>query len=370
MRVLALEAYYGGSHKAFIDGWSSHSRHRWTVLGLPAHKWKWRMRHAAITFAEQAKDLIAEGSAFDLLFCSDMLNLAEFEGLAPEPIRQLPTVVYFHENQLTYPARQEHERDLHFGMINGTTALAAEQVWFNTAFHRDSFLGALKTLLGRMPDYNHPEMVKAIERKSAVYPQGISELPRKLLRSPGPPRILWVARWEHDKNPELFFRAMYRFREEGLDFRLSVIGEQFSETPVIFADAHKRLSGRIDHWGYQATRDEYESALANADVVVSTADHEFFGVGILEAVAAGAYPLLPKRLAYPEIFGNESAFFYDGSFENLANVLKALLGRTSEGNLWERRPNRLAEVAEKYYWKNLTPRLDEALERVVTMPRS
>ena len=35
MKVLALEPYYGGSHKAFLDGWQKHSRHEFTVLGLP-----------------------------------------------------------------------------------------------------------------------------------------------------------------------------------------------------------------------------------------------------------------------------------------------------------------------------------------------
>ena len=36
MRILALEPYYGGSHQAFLDGWTAHSRHAFTVLGLPA----------------------------------------------------------------------------------------------------------------------------------------------------------------------------------------------------------------------------------------------------------------------------------------------------------------------------------------------
>ena len=55
MQVLALEPYHGGSHEAFLDGWSSRSRHEWTVLGLEAYKWKWRMRHAAITLADDVR---------------------------------------------------------------------------------------------------------------------------------------------------------------------------------------------------------------------------------------------------------------------------------------------------------------------------
>ena len=111
MNILALEPYYGGSHRAFIDGLSKVSKHNWTLLTLPAHKWKWRMRHSAITFASQVSDLTEKSQSWDLLFCSDMLNLAEFTALAPAKIARLPKVIYFHENQLTYPVRIEDERD-------------------------------------------------------------------------------------------------------------------------------------------------------------------------------------------------------------------------------------------------------------------
>ena len=89
MRILALEPYYGGSHKAFLDGWSKHSRHDWTILGMRAYKWKWRMRHAALSFAEQLRE---RDDPWDMVFCSDMLDLATFRGLAPERIRSLYSV--------------------------------------------------------------------------------------------------------------------------------------------------------------------------------------------------------------------------------------------------------------------------------------
>ncbi|MHC5144613.1 MAG: tRNA-queuosine alpha-mannosyltransferase domain-containing protein, partial [Planctomycetota bacterium] len=70
---MTLEAYYGGSHKAFLDGWQAHSEHDFTLLSLPPSKWKWRMRHAAITFAQQVNKLVQAGETWDALFCSDML---------------------------------------------------------------------------------------------------------------------------------------------------------------------------------------------------------------------------------------------------------------------------------------------------------
>ncbi|MCA9437392.1 MAG: DUF3524 domain-containing protein, partial [Candidatus Omnitrophica bacterium] len=126
MKILALEPYHGGSHRAFLEGWSERSEHDWTILGLPPYKWKWRMRHSAIHFAGETERSFLGENRPDLLFCSDMLNLAELVGLLPRPLAEVPKVVYFHENQLTYPVVAESERDYHFGYTNMTTALAAD----------------------------------------------------------------------------------------------------------------------------------------------------------------------------------------------------------------------------------------------------
>ena len=42
-----------------------------------------------------------------------------------------------------------------------------------------------------------------------------------------------------------------------------------------------------------------------ADVVVSTALHEFQGLAVMQAVAAGCVPVVPDRLAYRETYAEE-----------------------------------------------------------------
>jgi glycosyltransferase involved in cell wall biosynthesis len=115
------------------------------------------------------------------------------------------------------------------------------------------------------------------------------------------PLILWNQRWEHDKRPDRFFALLYRLQDAGIAFRLAVAGENFRKEPPEFKEAHQRLADCIVHWGYAPTRTHYLTLLDQADLVISTADHEFFGISILEAVAAGAFPLLPARLSYPEL---------------------------------------------------------------------
>ena len=365
MKILALEPYYGGSHRAFIDGWINKSRHEWTLLSLPPYKWKWRMRHSAVTFADQVGALVIEGRQWDVLFCSDMLNLAEFVGLVPVNIRRLPRVVYFHENQLTYPVRFESERDYQFAVTNMTTALAADSVWFNSTFHMNSFLEALGKFLRKMPDYNSPEAVLKIRNKSHVYPPGIDFFDERAPRKPGPLRILWAARAEHDKNPEDFFEALKILKDKGKEFRLNVIGERFRDEPEIFARAKDYFAEHIDRWGYLQSREEYIKALTEADVIVSTAHHEFFGISVVEAITAGAYPVLPNRLAYPEVLGLGKTdcvdqFFYNGSVKALADKLLVLARDAKDNNIWHG-DNRAVKLIQRFEWNNLAPVLDKAL---------
>jgi glycosyltransferase involved in cell wall biosynthesis len=368
MYILALEPYYGGSHKAFIDSLSKVSENTWSILTLPAHKWKWRMRHSAITFARMAAELLKKGQTPDIVFCSDMLNLAEFAALAPVDISRLPKVIYFHENQLTYPVRHEDERDYQFAMTNLTSALAADAVWFNSKFHMNSFLKALWKFLKSMPDFQPLEAAEIIRAKSSVHPPGIDDLKPLHQKQTGPLRILWAARWEHDKNPELFFEALEILKANEVKFRLSVIGQSFRDRPDVFAKAHHRFADHIDHWGYQKTRSDYERVLKQAHVIVSSANHEFFGISVVEAIAAGACPLVPDRLSYPEILGlaqieKTEQFFYDGSPGDLAHKMGRLADRLDKGELFPATINPAA-LTDRFKWNNLASQYDRAFEQI------
>jgi glycosyltransferase involved in cell wall biosynthesis len=362
MKILALEPYYGGSHRAFLDGLVAHSRHEWEILSLPPHHWKWRMRHAAATFARELQSR-TESSEYDFLFATSMLNLAEFRGLAPASFRSIPTVLYFHENQLTYPVQNEDQRDLHFAMTHLVSIETAHAVWFNSAFHRDEFLTAAQKLLRRMPDDSlRPILDAGVQKCQVQYPGIKPQTVPKTARPNRPIRILWAARWEFDKNPETFFEAIGLLKERGVDFRLNVIGEQFDDCPTVFEKAKDRFADHIDRWGYQPSSEAYQAALAESDLFVSTADHEFFGLSTVEAIDTGARPLLPRRLAYPELLApiaDADDFFYDGTATELADRITNFAKHPDK--IDDPRPR---EAIARFHWDRRAAEIDSRLDEV------
>ncbi|XP_048857235.1 glycosyltransferase-like domain-containing protein 1 [Brienomyrus brachyistius] len=284
MSILLVEPFYGGSHKQLVD-LLQEELSDCVLHTLPAKKWHWRARTAAVHFMQA----IPASTTYRVIFSSSVLNLAELIALRPD-LRHLRKVLYFHENQLVYPVRKCQDRDFQFGYNQILSCLVADVVLFNSSFNMESFLTSIPTFLKLMPDHRPAGLDALIRRKCRVF-----YFP---LRFPDVSR-------EHDKDPELFFTTLLKLKEEGLSFQVSVLGETFTEVPDVFSSARELLAARVLHWGFLSSREQYLAVLCQADVVVSTARHEFFGVAMLEAVHCGCYPLCPKALVYPEIFPAE-----------------------------------------------------------------
>ncbi len=373
MRVLFIEPYDGGSHRAFREGLAQRSVHEIDSLTLPPRFWKWRMRGGAAWFADAAAALDGD---YDLIMATDYLNLADLRGLLPPRLRDLPALLYMHENQLTYPLSPEEEFDFHFGFTNIISCLAADRVVFNSEWHRDLFLDALPAYLGRMPEAVPRDVRSRIAGKSSVLPVGIDRAPlppdsyagylggpcssdagRPWPRNGRQHVILWNHRWEFDKRPDLFTRSLLRLAAAGHDFRLLLLGDSRHNEDA-FAALRDGLGDRIDAWGRRPDRAAYDSCLAQADIVVSCAAQEYFGIAVAEAIHAGAYPVLPDEQVYPSLYGRlcRGRHFYSGE-DQLTALLGDLISGGDCGHVCSLRMD-----CDEFCWDNLAAKYDALLE--------
>lgn len=366
MKICLIEPFHTGSHAAWACEYARCSRHDVELLTLSGRHWKWRMHGGAVTLARRF--LESDGKP-DLLLASDMLDLTTFLALTRKKSAALPTALYFHENQLTYPwsptdADPVQQRDAHYAFINYTSALAADAVLFNSRYHRETFIGELPAFLKGFPDENEHESLSLLSEKSAVLPLGLDlqrldiHRPTETKAAGAPPLILWNHRWEYDKNPEEFFAALACLQEEGLRFEVAILGESYRKFPKVFTEARQRLGKRIVHFGYAENFADYARWLWRADILPVTSSHDFFGASVVQAIYCRCAPLLPRRLAYPEHLpaALQERFLYDG-FDDLLGRLRTMLQ-----SLPVPETAALREHVGRYDWGELAGRYDDLFE--------
>ncbi len=377
MRILLVSPYHGGSHASWAHGLERHSRHTIELLTLPDRFWKWRMHGGAATLARR---FLTDHQRPDVILATDMLDLTTFLALTRSVTADAPAVLYMHENQLTYPLpaerdggpmrRQGGERDHHYAFVNFSSMLAADRVVFNSAFHRDAWFHALPRFLRHFPEHNELGSVDELRSRSCVLPVGIEtddlEASAATPDSPAPPLIIWNQRWEYDKNPAQLLRALREVADRGVAFRLAVCGQAFGKSPPGFEGIEEMFGDRLIHLGF-AGAEHYRRLLVQATLTVSTADHEFFGVAVLEAMAAGACAVLPERLSYPELISGPEV-----SAEARERCLYRSYEELVETIVWALEDNRaatrigkqLARNARRFDWRRVAPAYDTLFESV------
>jgi glycosyltransferase involved in cell wall biosynthesis len=365
MKILLIEPYYTGSHKKWAEGFKKYSSHHVKILSMKGQFWKWRMHGGAVTLAKMFNDMDWKP---DLILSTDMLDLTTFLALTRAKSNGIPTAIYFHENQISYPWSPEDrdilaKRDNHYGFINYASALSADKVFFNSNFHMKIFLNDLKPFLKNFPDNNETDTIEEIKNKSDVLDLGLdfSNFKSTSSQKTDTPTILWNHRWEYDKNPELFFDVMKKIKDKEIDFNLIIIGESFGNSPKIFEQAKIEFEKHIIKWGYQKSINDYVNCLFMSDIIPVTSNHDFFGISVMEAVFCNVWPILPDRLSYKELFKNK------GHTENIYTNDNQLMKKIEAAikNIHPIRNQSLKKVAQKYDWKRLAGVYDSKFEKII-----
>lgn len=328
MKILLLSAYHAQSHKQWCEGLiSSFPEYSWELLSLPPRYFNWHMRANALIWSKFNRKVLS--ADFDLIIATSMTDLHGLRGFLPG-LADIPGILYFHENQFEYPANVSHKGQIELQLVSFYSALCADQIVFNSLHNQQSFIAGLQQLLKKLPDFVPIKQIEEIQRKASVLPVPLYDhcycIDKSLSKNFS---IVWNHRWEYDKWPENFFLALLKLKQLDVEFDVHVLGQQFRQRPAIFDEMQKILSENIQTWGYIENIEDYQQVLRSADVVVSTALHDFQGLAVLEAVACDCLPVVPDRLAYPQFF--EEKYRYPSHVENnekqaevLANHLKCL----------------------------------------------
>jgi len=298
-RILLLSGYDAASHKRWREQLTGmFGDYHWQTLALPPRFFRWRIRGNPLSWLNEP----ALRESWDLVIATSMVDLASLRSFHPR-LAQTPTVLYMHENQFAFPVSSKQNASAEPQMVNLYSAISADCVVFNSAWNRDSFLAGAWGFLDQMPDGVPDGLIAGLREKSRIIPVPIEDrlfVDHERRVNWACPHLLWNHRWEYDKGPERLLKFLQALDKRGVPFRLSVVGEGFRNHPKAFGQIHHQFGSRIEQWGFLESRSDYDQLLRRAEIVVSTALHDFQGLSMLEAMASGCVPLAPDRLAYRE----------------------------------------------------------------------
>ena len=356
VRIFLASSYHSGSHRAWAEGYAANSEHEVHLATMPGAFWQWRLTGSFVSLAVAIEEMAGRHGRPDAILATSLVDVAGLRGMVSRRFGRVPTALYMHENQITYPAISRSRTERNYGLINWTSLIAADAVAFNSEFHREALMKALPPFLNEFPDERQHGHLEAVESKSIVLPVGcaIGEIP--IGPKDDPPLVLWNHRWDPDKDPASSIAVMTQLAETGIDFRIAFTGERFVKQRREYDESIAALGHRVvvdDH----LERSEYLEVLGRSTIVMSTALQEFFGVSVVEAMAAGALPILPRRLVYPERIPSELAdqTLYgsrDEAVELLASALESTAQTRALGAALR------AEV-DRYDWSVVAPAYDE-----------
>ena len=337
IKILLLSGYHAASHRYWCDQLvQGLTEFDWTQVSLPDRHFYWRIRSNALTFSSEHKALLQQH--YDLLVVTSMVDLCNLRGLMPH-LSAVPAILYFHENQFAYPERKPNGNLINAQLTCVYAALSATQLVFNSTFNRDSFYAGAETLFKGMPDGTNADLLAHLPSRSSVIPvpvkydsvqQTVGSNQSREYRSPV--EIVWNHRWEYDKQPEVFFSALKHLIDSGVSCKVHVMGQSFREVPECFSQFQSSYHSTIETWGYQP-EEHYRRVLKQADIVVSSALHDFQGLGMLEAIASGCTPVAPDRMAYPEYIPEPLLYSVGAGVEQEALNLSAALRSVIEHDI-------------------------------------
>ncbi|XP_074926348.1 tRNA-queuosine alpha-mannosyltransferase isoform X5 [Chelonoidis abingdonii] len=342
MSILLIEAFYGGSHKQLADLLQEEIE-ECVLYTLPAKKWHWRARTAALYFMQT----VPANANYRILFASSVLNLTELIALRPD-LGKLKKVLYFHENQLAYPVQKYQERDFQYGYNQILSCLVADIVVFNSAFNMESFLTSIGKFLKLIPDHRPKDLEKIIRPKCQVlhFPVRFPDVSRFMpehklahlekitgVRGNGDTYLFRCLPFQQKyRATESLMKNSSSSPESGLceaQSGLCTTQQERLQYPLTSLEKLNKSEASESTNQEVSCQEDKQHVTFNPCNLLSGTDYQQRPLHIvwphrwIEAVYCGCYPLCPNALVYPEIFPAEYLYSTpEQLFKRLQNFCK------------------------------------------------
>ena len=117
---------------------------------------------------------------------------------------------------------------------------------------------------------------------------------------------------------------------------------------------------QIVQFSYMESRRAYAALLSQADILPVTSNQDFFGGSIVEAIHCGCFPLLPNRLAYPELLPER--YHRDCIYETETDLTDQLVQLIREG---VPKLDGLSQSVLRFDWREKAPEYDALFQEMV-----
>lgn len=213
--------------------------------------------------------------------------------------------------------RMAHPDAYLVGFVHGCSSIPGDLMgWYTWANGLESawFEEMYDSLLVQTPytfRYARTWMTKAVLVGSPFDPAPFVNTEEKVID------VIWPHRCSPDKGFDDFL-AVARILAKDYRIVVTTAGE-------LSSGAYEQLMsvGVTAYSGCTGTF--YKSRLAEAKVVLSTAQQETWGYAVMEAVASGAIPLVPGRACYPYLYHPDYQYADGATPEQIARSVKDLL---------------------------------------------
>jgi len=274
---------------------------------------------------------------FDILFLEDRDSASDLLRLYYPIFGVVPIIFFQHTSHSCIPRQHKGISGDLFRMSEFANFVAAAEVWLGSKSHRDIILNSAGHLFTE-------DFLRMIERKIRIIALGLDMdeiCPPQVV---DPIRVIFPYRMNADKGLPEFLRyaVLLQAKDPTAEFFVRNDSKRFCEE-------FRRAIRNVTFFS-PLPREEFFNLARRCNVIFSAANLETFGLAVLECVACGAYPILPDRLSYSEIFASHPEILYKDIDEAVEMTLAA------RGKIFDN------SFVSKYLWKNLAGYWQSALE--------